>query len=724
MKHSILIFIVLIASKLNAQWNIFSSGKQYTLEVSEANKKMALYRGLSCEVKLNSLKGKKLWLTSPNAIVKQGASSNIYTVFCDTSEVLLQIYYMKKNNWVFLTDVKVSCLELPELSELTIYGKEIQIGHDLSNFLTENYRLSTYDSLVYMQSYPVLSWSISFPFNKEFSGEGNLISSDVLNFIGLLPNGTSYTVRAFYSSDSEETWFSPSVSKTFTANNQEFPLAKYAVLNNTAQNKDFFDSKNPLSLVGLLNANYEIEPDLSKGILNSTITNQKNASFIGSKLISGINPSGYSNSGRFTTNQLLNPNLVGQKRGVTELDPTLNEKVLFVDGIIVPVFYKKGNQITNKQYFGNFAEILDTLTETIDPTEAELDPFGIPYQVVYRQEMLEFAYSTDSIDQIIIRYDSIINISNGQIEVVPSRISLAQFLNHSDTADIVFSIKYADLLFLNQRESKEFFAPTIHLKNDKSNASYFDLTKQTTLFGRLELLKNNLNSSNFPYLNYGNVSFFGNECELNGKTQNNLFELEKIIDAYKSEKIILIDGNAMNVYNKEGSSTESKYYSLGDKNLEILDEVSETLNPSEAALDEFGPIPVTYQIEQTTKKQFKGITDLFIKQQYIFDEQLKVNISRPTYLGFAQQMEGQTKPTLIMQIPLSEFPELLTKLPKTQPQLFLNQPWMLSIIQNNVLERGEIIIGSDIDKLQKKFHFQRNLISIDGEMELSSKPHF
>jgi hypothetical protein len=66
----------------------------------------------------------------------------------------------------------------------------------------------------------------------------------------------------------------------------------------------------------------------------------------------------------------------------------------------------------------------------------------------------------------------------------------------------------------------------------------------------------------------------------------------------------------------------------------------------------------------------------------------------------------------------------MNKLPSVKPQLFLNQPWVVSIIQNDVQSQGEIILGSDVKTLQKRFYFNRNLVSIDGDVELSPKPHF
>ena len=724
MKHSILIFIVLIATKLNAQWNIFSSGKHYTLEVSEANKKLALYRGLHCDVKLNSIKGKKLWLTSPNAIVKQGASSNIYTVFCDTSEVLLQIYYLKKNNWVFLSSVSVNCVDIPELTELNIYGNEIQIGHNISNFLNPNYLLSPYDSVAFNQEYTVTSWAITFPFNKEFTGNGNLINTDALYYASLLPKGASYSIRAYYDDYQKEYLFQPSVDKTIVSIRDEQPASNYVILSNEPKNKSFFDEKDPNSLLGLLNNNYFIERNLSKGIFGNRIMNSKEASFIGEEAITGITPSGYSNGGRFTTDQLLDTLVTGFEKGVMEIEPQLFEKVALVNGEVVPVYVKLGSTSETKIYSGSQAERVDSLSETVDPSMAELDPFGWPLQVVYRYQNLKFCYATENIDQIIIRYDSVINMLNGNIEDVPSRISLARFIGKTDTADIVFSIRYTDLLNVSERTKKEFFAPTIHVRKDKTNEIYFDLSKKSSLLGYLQSIKEDLNTYNFPYVNKRDIGYFGYECELNGKLDSTLFEIEVIKDPYEFEKVIMVDGNTMPVYNKEGFSTDAKVYNLGDVSYERLDESSETINPTEAALDEFGPIPVMLQLQVNILKQFNGITDLFIKQQYVLDAQLGVIISKPTLLGFAQQMPGQTKPTLIIEIPLANFPGLMNKLPSVKPQLFLNQPWVVSIIQNEVQSQGEIIQGSDVKTLQKKFYFNRNLVSIDGDVELSSKPQF
>ena len=724
MKYTIFIFSMLLATGSFAQWNTINLSKFHELKISEANKKTAFYVGTPCEVKLSALKNKRLWLTSPNALVKEGETIDSYTVLSDTSEVLLQVYYLNKNKWVFLSSVTVNCIDIPELTELNIYGNEIQIGHNISNFLNQNDQLSPYDSVVFNQEYTVTSWTLTFPFDKEFSGNGNVINSDILYYASLLPKGANYSIRAYYDDYQKEYLFQPSVTKTIVSNRDEQPTSKYVILTNEPKNKSFFDEKDPNSLLGLLNNNYFIERNLSMSNLGTRIMNSKDASFIGEEVITGITPAGYSNGGRFTTDQLLDTRVPGFEKGVMEIEPQLYEKVALVNGEVVPVYVKSGSTTETKIYSGSQAEQIDSLTETVDTSLAELDPFGWPLQVVYRNQNLKFCYSTDNIDQIIIRYDSVINMLNGNIEDVPSRVSFARFIGETDTADIVFSIRYTDLLNVSQRIKKEFFAPSIHVKKDKTNEIYFDLSKKTSLLGYLQLIKENLTANNFPYVNKGDVGYFGYECELNAKVDSALFENEIIKDPYVFEKIILVDGNAVPVYLKEGFSTDAKLYNQGDVGYERMDEASETINPTEAALDEFGPIPVLCQLQETILKQFTGITDLFIKQQYVFDAQLGVVISKPTHLGFAQQIPGQSKPTLIIQLPLADFPALMNKLPNVKPQLFLNQPWVVSIIQNEVQNQGEIIPGSDLKTLQKRFYFNRNLVSIDGEVELSSKPHF
>lgn len=724
MKYTFFICSMLLATGTFAQWNTISLSKFHELKISEANKKSAFYMGIPCEVKLASFKNKKLWLTSPNALVKEGASIDSYTVLSDTSEVLLQVYYMNKNKWVFLSSVSINCIDIPQLTELNIYGNEIHIGHNISSFLNQNYQLSPYDSVAFNQEYTVTSWAITFPFNKEFSGNGNLINTDALYYASLLPKGASYSIRAYYEDYQKEYLFQPSVVKTIVSIRDEQPASKYVILSNEPKNKSFFDEKDPNSLLGLLNNNYFIEKNLSKGILGTRIMNSKDASFIGEEAITGITPTGYSNGGRFTTDQLLDPKLTGFEKRVMEIEPQLFEKVALVNGEVVPVYVKLGSTSETKIYSGSQAEQIDSLAETVDPLMAELDPFGWPLQVVYRYQNLKFCYATENIDRIIIRYDSVINLLNGNIEDVPSRISLARFIGKTDTMDIVFSIRYTDLLSVSENLKKEFFAPTIHVRKDKSNEIYFDLSKKSSLLGYLQSIKEDLNTYNFPYVNKRDIGYFGYECELNGKLDSTLFEIEVVKDPYEFEKVIMVDGNAMPVYNKEGFSTDTKVYNLGDLSYERLDDSSETINPTEAALDEFGPIPVLCQLQENILKQFEGITDLFIKQQYVLDAQLGVIISKPTHLGFARQMPGQTKPTLIIEIPLANFPGLMNKLPSVKPQLFLNQPWVVSIIQNEVQNQGEIILGSDLKTLQKRFYFNRNLVSIDGDVELSSKPHF
>jgi hypothetical protein len=87
-------------------------------------------------------------------------------------------------------------------------------------------------------------------------------------------------------------------------------------------------------------------------------------------------------------------------------------------------------------------------------------------------------------------------------------------------------------------------------------------------------------------------------------------------------------------------------------------------------------------------------------------------------------MPGQSKPTLIMKVDLTSDPKLMSLLPKMQSQLFLGQPWALSLLQNEVEAMGETIDAANIPALQKKFQFRKKMVSIMGDMEVSNEPHF
>jgi hypothetical protein len=159
--------------------------------------------------------------------------------------------------------------------------------------------------------------------------------------------------------------------------------------------------------------------------------------------------------------------------------------------------------------------------------------------------------------------------------------------------------------------------------------------------------------------------------------------------------------------------------------MEFFDSKNETMNPEEAELipGTMDPCPVIYQTRQINYSQYKGITDLFIINQFVTDPVFGVTVSKPTHLGFAQQMPGQSKPTLIIETPV--YADLLSKLPKIQSNILINQPWVQAILMNDVDKQGEVIEATDVKKLQKKFHFLRQIKDINTmEMEYTDVPHF
>ena len=91
MKH-FLIFSVsfLFCLQLQAQWSVFHSGKHHNLNLSTATKQVAIYRGVACEVKLDSKKNKELKLTSSNATIKQNSAGS-YTITTNESAAIVQI---------------------------------------------------------------------------------------------------------------------------------------------------------------------------------------------------------------------------------------------------------------------------------------------------------------------------------------------------------------------------------------------------------------------------------------------------------------------------------------------------------------------------------------------------------------------------------------------------------------------------------------------------------
>ena len=732
MKHVVFFSIsFLFCLQLQAQWSVFHTGKYHNLNLSTANKQVAVYRGVACEVQLESKKNKELKLTSSNATIKQNSAGS-YTITTNENAAIVQIYSVKKSKMKLLSEVSIPAVEIPVMTDLNLYGNEIQVGYNMSDFVNENYALSLYDSLVYYQPREIYSWSVEFGTNlnssqslKTFNGSGNFLSDEVMNYLRFAPEGTEYRVTASYTGFNTDPYGNqPWPSRIFTIGAQQLPAAKYVILNNTPQNKAWFDEKDQSSLIGMLNNNYGIQPDLSKGIFNEYKTSSKVGEFLGGNVDSSLFVGGLDEQS--LKDLKYNTNL----KYVEYYDYTSNPKSIIVNGEVVEVYVKKGANSFLKIYFNwdPMIEQLDPSTETIDPNEAEIIPgTDIPYQVEYKTKRIKCAYTTDSIQQIIIRYDSVLNIASGAIEIQPTRISLARKFGKNDLADIVFSMKVKDLVKFQS------FAPTIHLKNDKVNASFFDLENPKSLLGYLNTKKvRESGIASFPMLNQRGPAEFGDDCDPNGKTDSKLFETE-IERGFPFEKSVFqkitgdeYSGMALYVYYKKGSSTDIKVYNqFNSFEAELLDETSETFVSEEAELDPNGsPFIVSCRVDNLKNSQYKGLTDLFIKRKYLFDPTYGVYVAKPTTIGFAQQMPGQTKPTLIMQVDLTSDPKLMSMLPKMQSQLFLGQPWAMSLLQNEVEALGETIDAANIPALQKKFQFRKKMVSIMGDMEVSNEPHF
>jgi hypothetical protein len=722
MKH-LTIFSVsfLFCLQLQAQWSVFHSGKYHDLNVSTANKQVAIYGGIACEVQLESKKNKTLKLTSSNATIKQNSASS-YTITTNESIAIVQIYSVQKSKMKMLAEVSIPAIEVPIMTELNLYGNEIQVGYNMADFVDENYALSLYDSLVYYEPREILNWNVEIGTDLytnlplwSFNGNGSFLSNEVMNIIRFAPAGTGYRVSANYESLNFDP-YQQMPTRVFTISEQELPVAKYLIINNTPQNKAWFDPKDQSSFIGMLNNNYFIEPDLSKGILNRVKTSPKEGDFIG-PISDGLDNQSVKD---LKNNILLNY--------FWETNPTKNDKFILLDDIAVPVFVKKGFDPSVKEYVNWDPQIeeLDTITETINPSEAAIIPGTedepIFFPVEYRIKTMNLAYTTDSIQQIIIRYDSVWNVTTGSIEIQPSRISLARKFGKNDLADIVFSMKIKDLVKFQS------FAPTIHLKNDKTNASIFDLENPSSLLGYLN--STNVRESdiaNFPMLNNRGPLEFGDDCDPSGKSDSKLIEVKTTVEPIKNEKVILsIDGVAVPVYVKKGFSTAVKEYEYSDLMLYQIDPITETIDATEAEVFPGTTMPyiVEYRVKEVKKSQYKGLTDLFIKRQYLYDPTFGIFLAKPISIGFAQQIPGQAKPTLIMQVDVASDPKLMNILPKMQSQLFLDQPWASSLLQNEIDTLGETIDASNIPALQKKFQFRKKMVSILGEMEVVSEPHF
>ena len=724
MKH-LTIFSVsfLFCLQLQAQWSVFHSGKYHNLNLSTANKQVAIYRGVACEVQLDSKKNKELKLTSSNATIKQNSAGS-YTITTNEGAAIVQIYSVKKSKMKLLDEVSIPAVEVPKMNEVNLYGNEIQVGYNMSDFYNENYSMSLYDSLVYYQPREIYSWIVDFGEKadffqplKTFYGSGNFLSEEVMNYIRFAPEGTQYQITASYTNfNSDPQGNQPWTSRIFTFGAQQLPAAKYVILNNTPQNKVWFDEKDQSSLIGMLNNNYGIQPDLSKGIFNELKTSSKYGDFNG-PIEDGMDS-------RSIRDLKYDANLKYRE----EVDPTSNTKMIISnDGMPLPVYVKKGADPSVKTYFNwdPMIEQLDPSTETLDPSEAEIIPGTendpIPFNVEYRVKSVNFAYTTDSIQQIIIRYDSVLNIANGAIEIQPTRISLARKFGKNELADVVFSMKVKDLVKFQS------YAPTIHLKNDKTNASFFDLENPKSLLGYLNTKKvRESGIASFPLLNVGGAGEFGDDC-LSVKTDSTLIETETIIDQLISEKFILsMDGIALPVYVKKGADPALKTYLFWDPMIDQIDVTTETIDLSEAEVIPGTDIPyiVEYRLKEEKNSQYKGLTDLFIKRKYLYDPNYGVYLAKPTTIGFAKQMANQTSSTLIMQVDITSDPNIMSLLPNIQSQLFFGQPWALSLLQNDAETLGETIDASNIPALHKKFQFRKKMVSLGGEMELVNEPHF
>ena len=131
---------LLFCIQLQAQWSVFHSGKYHNLNLSTANKQVAIYRGVACEVQLDSKKNKELKLTSSNATIKQNSAGS-YTITTNESAAIVQIYSVKKSKMKLLAEVSIPAVEVPVMTDLNLYGNEIQVGFNLSDFVNENYKV-------------------------------------------------------------------------------------------------------------------------------------------------------------------------------------------------------------------------------------------------------------------------------------------------------------------------------------------------------------------------------------------------------------------------------------------------------------------------------------------------------------------------------------------------------------------------------------------------------
>jgi hypothetical protein len=720
MKRFLIFSVSLLFSlQLQAQWNVYDSGKEYQVLVSTAQGQTAIYKNVPCEVKLVSLKNKSLKLTSSNATVTPNAEPGSYSIQTSDENAILQIYSVKKSKMKLLKEIQIRTVDVPLLDELTLSGNSLSVGYSYGMQFNSG-ESSPYDQQVFSKSFVVESWSFSCPsVQGTISGSGNQLSQNVTSFLRYLPEGVSYEIIAYHNGPIKPGDYQPNVMQAFTSQNTEMPGAKYVVLNNTPANIAFFDPNDPNSLIGLVNNNYMTELTLMDWRERKTIPSDPKGNFIGT-VIEGIVSEDvrYFNDIDFVKYNL-HENSVN--------DPHANAKMVGPD----TVFYLQSSPVTNfsdpKVYlntdsYGPYT--IDPTEETIDKSQAKIDPgTGLPAPVFYTLNNLGMYYTSENIDYIIIRYDSIIDLYSGTIGVIPSKISFARKFDQNPLPFIVFSMKFEDLLFGG---TSNLYAPTIHIKNDKSNASYFDLENPKSLLGYLNTKAvRELRISEFPILNGFGVDYFADDCDHKGKIDEKLVETETRESDFDQAKLIDYDS----VYYKKGNEVKNIlepiiYSYLDQHGPYTLDRKTETLDKLEAEIDPATgfPAPVYYKTAEILKSQYKGITDLYIKRKYFYDPAFGLLVAKPTHLGFAQQLQGQTKPTLILQVGINS--ELLLMMPKINNSLFVSQPWVLSILQNDVEKQGEVIQANDIQTLQKKIQFRKKLVSLQGETELSNEPHF
>jgi hypothetical protein len=717
MSRLIFLFAFFISVYSHAQWNVVESNKDFQLLVSTAQGDVAIYKNVPCEIKLISLNNKKVRISSSNSKIEETNELGTYRINSSENFANIQVYSSKRGNMKLIKELNLLSKQIPDFNELFITENSLYLGYSKEVFSSEM-NLSPYDYQVSLLTKVVGSWVLECEkVNKAIYGYSNFLTPEAVSFIKCLPEGIEYSIRAT-SIELDEFYQYLTVTKSFISTNVESPAAKYVVLQNTPENRSFFDPNDPTSLIGFLNNNFLNEANLSKGQFFD-LKYKGDGEFIGSQaLISGLNQD--------AIDRLFKGKLPNGFNWVQEYGVDKRAKFVMQDNEIVPVFIKRGSIPEVKQYFNRdlLIETVDTETETVDPFEAEMIPgTEDPYPVEFRVINQKFAYTTDNISRIIIRYDSTMNLNNGEIEVLPSRISLARNFGKDNRDYIVFSILIKDLLHLDKFSyNQTFFAPTVHLRNDKNNSIYFDCEKLNSLLGTIKEQK----IASFPYLEKGHTSLFGDDCDPKGKIDGILALQIEEIDGFKNEKVIFQDGNIFPVYVKKGIDPTLKIYDSSSQEMEILDSQTETLDPTEAEIipGTIDPYPVEYRLKYQKKEQFYGITDLFIKRQYKTDPILGISIAKPTHLGFAQQFPNQNRPTLIMVVSLLDYPQLLSKLPKLEPSIFITQPWIQSILLNEVENHGENVDGNDIQTLQQKFHFINELVNINGETKVSDKPHF